>query len=72
MIPIRRPTKEELESLPHWSLTVDYHNIEEMLTRMVSATAGLGAILAGGQTPRGVQGQKRKRADEESTGQSKI
>ena len=72
MIPIRCPTKEELEGLPHWSLTVDYHNIEEMLTRMVSATAGLGAILAGGQTPRGVQGQKRKRADEESTGQSKI
>ena len=45
LVPIRRPSKVELETLPHWNLTVDYHDIGKMLTRMVEKTAALGAQL---------------------------
>ena len=45
MIPIKRPSKADLEVLPHWNVTANYHDCNTMLERMVEDTARLGSQL---------------------------
>ena len=66
LIPIKRPTKQDLEELPHWNVTADYHDCNTMLQRMVEDTAGLGSLVdisEPGPTciPDTMPGQKRDR-----------
>ena len=45
LIPIKRPSKADLDVLPHWNVTANYHDCDTMLERMVEDTARLGFQL---------------------------